>query len=207
MQKPASSWEITEKEQDPIYQCHDRRPAIKISMSTPACSTATAAAALVATWIAELEAVLAPVDELLLAILPLVELPLDVDELPVAALVAPADVVLLAALLDEEPDPGETKEPPETPPEGTLAFAFIAFALNVAKLSPPLGGFITATIPAWQCWTWPQYNQIGLVSLMLTPKTWLDSPESTGTNPEKMPPLNWLHGPSKAAWMTEWFCG
>jgi len=177
---------------------------MKISMSTPACSTAIAAAALWATWMAELEAVLAPVDALLLAVLVLVvlvlvELLLDADELPVA------DV--LAALLDEEPDPGETKEPPEIPPEGSLAFALIAFALNVARLSPPLGGFITATIPAWQCWTWPQYNHIGFVSLMLTAKTWLDSPESTGTNPEKMPPLNWLHGPSKAAWMTEWFCG
>src|SRR5437773_2639144 len=110
-------------------------------MSALACSTATAVAAPVATWMAELEVVLAviplvaapvaPVDALLLVALPLVTLP------PVTLLLV--DEPLVAALLGEEPDPGETKEPPERPPEGTLAFAFIAFALNVAKLLPPLG--------------------------------------------------------------------
>jgi len=115
---------------------------------------------------------------------------------------------LLAELLDEEPpDPGETKEPPEIPPEGTVDSALPAFSLNAARLSPPLGGFITATIPDSQCWLWPQYNQIGFVSPMVTAKTWLDCPEDTGTNPEKIPPLIGLQGLSKADWMTEWFCG
>jgi len=44
------------------------------------------------------------------------------------------------ALLEEELlDPGVIKEPPEIPPEGTLAFALFAFDLNVSRVLPELG--------------------------------------------------------------------
>jgi hypothetical protein len=43
--------------------------------------------------------------------------------------------------------------------------------------------------------------------VMSTAKNWLELPESMGTNPEKMPPDDGLHGEPKSAWMTEWFCG
>jgi hypothetical protein len=114
-------------------------------MIAPALSIAIAAAPPVLVGIGGLLAVGAIVAFLLTEVLaelvvevlaePLVVLRVEL----VAETLAEPLVESLVVLLAELADPGETKEPPETPPDGTLTVALPALSLNAARLLPPLG--------------------------------------------------------------------
>jgi hypothetical protein len=99
------------------------------------------------------------------------------------------------------------RTPPMTPPGGEVdTVAFLARALNAARVLPVLGALIEATIPDWQ-WSltvWPQYSQIGFTSLTRIVKVIFEV-VVVGMKVEKKPPLRGWQGSLKEDWVTEWF--